>query len=230
MLCLRVASASRQMLSVENAPPLVLSVWEEQRRLALWRLDVHSWPISVLLSRLHFCNISLFLSTEVGCNNKLFVFFPERKKAEFHTKCAFFWGEFWIWMRDSHLGWDANPAGLCYDQTAHRMLSFGLLHMHECARAARGALHWVIKFWMRVFTLSSWVSSRERELICSRTLWDTWLQLVVYLVYYKTDVQCYITLVPAGEVFKCFQIMESLTVAFQVKMDTFWIRLLLCFD
>lgn len=90
MPCLYVALASKAGAVCRNALPLVPSVWEEQRRLVLRRLDVHSWPISVLLSRLHFCNFSLFLSTEVACNNKLFIFLEENNGISHKTDFYFF--------------------------------------------------------------------------------------------------------------------------------------------
>ena len=113
MPCLYVALAGKAGAVCRNALPLVLSVWEEQRRLVLWRLDVHSWPISVLLSRLHFCNFSLFLSTEVACNNKLFIFLEENNRISPQTVflfCLFFFctGSFEQEGNNEDFGWVAH--------------------------------------------------------------------------------------------------------------------------
>lgn len=71
----------------------------------LERLDVHSWPISVLLTRLHFCNYGLFLSTEVVCTEISSSFW--RKIANVLIKSVCFKGSFEYEGRiqELHLGY-----------------------------------------------------------------------------------------------------------------------------
>lgn len=152
MPCLYVALASKAGAVCRNALPLVPSVWEEQRRLVLRRLDVHSWPISVLLSRLHFCNFSLFLSTEVACNNKLFIFLEENNRISHKTDFYFFY-----FFKGS---FEQEGRTRISDEMPHEILYFVLLH--ECQRAARGTLCLGTRLWMRERSPSCWVWDNKR--------------------------------------------------------------------